>query len=133
VKFQNARISFHLKPSCSMRTDRRKDTSKLIVFFRNFTKTPSSRHYWINVESNLKHQDTLDFNSNCYRSLIYHKVGARSVAIRHRCASTGLEGTVSYPAFRATLFWFFKVPLGIPLALQYKPLWQRDSRLLKKR
>ena len=114
IKFRISRISFQLKPSCSMRTDRRTDTSKLV--FRDLKKKALLYRHYLggkNVESNLKHlkhQDLLDFTSNCSRSEIYHKVGAWSVGIRHRCTSIALEGTVSYPSFRATLLRSFKAP-----------------------
>jgi len=36
-----SQFKFHENPSsCSMRTDRRTDMSKLLVAFRNFMKTP---------------------------------------------------------------------------------------------
>ena len=39
-KYQISRKSGQLEPSCSIRPDRRTDTMKLIVAYRNFAKVP---------------------------------------------------------------------------------------------
>jgi hypothetical protein len=42
LKYQNSQKSFQWEPSCSMRTDRRTDMTKLIVAFRNFAQAPKN-------------------------------------------------------------------------------------------
>jgi len=44
IKYQISRKCIQWEPSCSMRTGRRSDTTKLILRFRYFAKAPISQH-----------------------------------------------------------------------------------------
>ena len=44
-KYQISRKSFHCEPICSMRTNGRTDTTKLIVAFRNFGNAPKKDRF----------------------------------------------------------------------------------------
>ena len=72
IKYQMPWKSFQWWPSCSIRTDRRKDMSKLTFAFRNFTKAPEK---WTSVASVMATSLAVRMSTSIYCCLlVWHQL-----------------------------------------------------------